>query len=104
LVLIGQNFSKGVKTINVHVFVSNGFISGHKGCHKIQGISLGFILDNIDMFVLDDIVTVSLEEELFYARKIAREEGLLVGISSGAAFSTDLKVSNTYNLAIIHVQ
>ncbi|XP_057827163.2 cysteine synthase, chloroplastic/chromoplastic isoform X2 [Cryptomeria japonica] len=65
---------------------------GQKGSHKIQGLAPGFITDNLDMAVIDEIITVSSDKAMTYARKIAREEGLLVGISSGAAYAAALEV------------
>ena len=56
-----------------------------KGPHPIQGIGAGFIPDNLDTKVYDEIVTVEADDALATARRAATEEGLLVGISSGAA-------------------
>ena len=53
--------------------------------HKIQGIGAGFIPTVLDMDLLDDVVTVTDEDAIAYSRRAAREEGLFVGISSGAA-------------------
>lgn len=81
-----------IKVICVEALESPVISGGQKGCHHIQGISPGFIPDNLDMSVIDEIITVSSEEAFLYARKIAKEEGLLVGISSGAAFAAALKI------------
>jgi cysteine synthase A len=56
-----------------------------KGPHKIQGISPGFIPDILDLSVVDGIIKVTGDDAITWARRAAREEGLLVGISSGAA-------------------
>ena len=55
------------------------------GPHKIQGIGAGFIPKNLNLEIVDDVVTVSNDEAFDWARRAAREEGILCGISSGAA-------------------
>jgi cysteine synthase len=57
---------------------------GEAGFHKIQGIGAGFVPSNLDTKVYDEVVAVSDEDAALYSRRLAREEGLLVGISSGA--------------------
>ena len=56
---------------------------GEPGFHKIQGIGAGFVPENLDTRVYDEIIPVSDEDATLFARRLAREEGLLVGISSG---------------------
>jgi cysteine synthase A len=74
-----------VKIVAVEPFDSPVLSGGTKGAHKIQGIGAGFVPDNFNREVVDEIYKVKNEEAFETSRKLASTEGLLVGISSGAA-------------------
>lgn len=66
---------------------------GKPGPHKIQGIGAGFVPKILNTDIYDEIITVKNEEAFEFARKAAREEGILGGISSGAAICAALQVA-----------
>lgn len=75
----------GVKIIAVEPTDSAVLSGGNKGPHKIQGIGAGFVPDNFNKDVVDEIYAVRNEDAFDTSRKLSKTEGLLVGISSGAA-------------------
>ena len=81
------------KAIAVEPIDSPVMSGGSPGGHKIQGIGAGFIPDVMKMDVVDEVVTVSNDEAFSYGRRLAREEGLLSGISAGAAVAAAVKVA-----------
>lgn len=81
-----------VKTIGIEPSASPLISKGISGSHKIQGIGANFVPNTFDRSLCDEIVTVSDSEAYEGARVLARNEGLLVGISSGAALMGALKV------------
>jgi cysteine synthase A len=74
-----------VKIIAVEPTDSPVLSEGKAGPHKIQGIGAGFVPDTLDTGIYDEIITVSNDDAFAVGRKIAKSEGLLIGISSGAA-------------------
>lgn len=86
---------KGVRICAVEPAASPVISGGEPGYHKIQGIGAGFIPAVLNRQVLDEIIPVSDAEATTCARRLAAEEGLLLGISSGAACWAALKVAKT---------
>ncbi|ORX18627.1 cysteine synthase [Mycobacterium szulgai] len=82
-----------VQFVAVEPAASPVLSGGQKGPHPIQGIGAGFIPPVLDLGLVDEVITVGNEEALELARRLAREEGLLVGISSGAAVSAALQLA-----------
>jgi cysteine synthase len=83
----------GLKVVAVEPEGSPVLAGGQAGPHKIQGIGAGFVPENVDRNVIDDVVSVSNEDAFTYAREAARLEGLPGGISSGAALAATVKLA-----------
>lgn len=74
-----------VKVVAVEPAASPVLSQGVAGAHRIQGIGAGFVPDNLNTGICDEILTVSDEDAFAYGRRLGRQEGILAGISSGAA-------------------
>lgn len=88
-----RRFNPNFKAIAVEPVHSPVISGGSPGPHKIQGIGAGFVPKNLDTSLLNDIVTVSNDEAFEWARNLAKYEGLMVGISSGANLCAAAKVA-----------
>jgi len=84
-----------IKVVAVEPAASPVLSGGKPSPHVIQGIGAGFVPEVLDLDIVDHIVTVSNDEALEMARRLAQEEGILCGISSGAAVSAALKYAGT---------
>mgnify|MGYP002167041444 FL=1 len=82
-----------VKIVAVEPFSSPVLSKGVSGAHKIQGIGAGFVPDVLDTSVYDEVIAVKDEDAFETAREVGKKEGVLVGISSGAALFGALQVA-----------
>ncbi|MBG9446508.1 cysteine synthase [Cytobacillus firmus] len=92
----GQVLKEKYKNIKIYAVepTDSPVLSGGKpGPHKIQGIGAGFVPDTLDTKIYDEVIQIANDEAFNYARRAAKEEGILGGISSGAAISAALKVA-----------
>ena len=83
----------GLQVIGVEPVDSPILTQGKAGPHKIQGLGANFVPDVLDRDIYDEIIDVTLAESLDTARKLASQEGILAGISSGASVSAALQVA-----------
>ena len=88
-----KSHNPAVQVVAVEPATSAVLSTGVAGKHKIQGIGAGFVPDTYNSKVVDQVLTVSDDEAFEGARTLARSKGLLVGISSGAAFSAALRLA-----------
>ncbi|WP_165044598.1 cysteine synthase A [Adlercreutzia sp. ZJ138] len=82
-----------IKVVAVEPASSPVLSQGRAGAHKIQGIGAGFVPDTLDTSVYDEVLTIEDEEAFAVGRELAGKEGLLVGISSGAAVAAAAKLA-----------
>lgn len=90
--LKSQNDS--IKVIGIEPFDSPLITKGTAGPHGIQGIGANFIPDNLDMSVIDEVLTIKTEDAFAMSKAFAKSEGLLVGISSGAALQAAKEIAD----------
>lgn len=88
-----KRYKPEFKTIAVEPIGSPVLSGGQPGSHKIQGIGAGFVPQVLKIDLIDEVVTVTDDEAIDFGRRLAREEGLLSGISTGAALAAAVKVA-----------
>lgn len=88
-----------VKVVAVEPATSPVLSQGKAGAHKIQGIGAGFVPDTLDTKIYDNIVPVANEDAFKFGKEFARAEGVLVGISSGAALAAAFELSKREDFA-----
>jgi len=84
---------QGLRAIAVEPADSPVLSGGQPGPHKLQGIGAGFVPEVLNRGILDEIITVTADEAFTASRRLAKEEGILAGISSGAITHAALKVA-----------
>lgn len=93
--------NKNIKVIGIEPADSPLLTEGKCGSHKIQGIGANFIPTVLDRDVVDEVLTVTTEESYEAARMLGKKEGILVGISSGAALAKAIKIAKEHDGNIV---
>ena len=88
-----KELNPSIKVVAVEPSTSPVLSEGHAGPHKIQGIGAGFVPKTLDTSIYDEIIRVSSEDAFATGKLIARSEGMLVGISSGAALFAAIEIA-----------
>lgn len=88
-----KKYNPNIKIVAVEPEESPVISGGAPGAHKIQGIGAGFIPDNLDRSVIDEVIKISSDTAIAQARQCATQEGILCGISSGASISAALELA-----------
>ena len=88
-----KQHNPSVKIVAVEPASSPVLSGGQSGPHKIQGIGAGFVPDNFNASVIDEVLTIENDEAILASRQVAQSEGLLVGISSGAALAGAVRLA-----------
>lgn len=87
-----KKYKPSFKAIAVEPYNSSVLSGGNPGPHKIQGIGAGFIPEVLKQELIDEVIGVTDEEAITYGRRLAKEEGILSGISTGAALCAAIKI------------
>ncbi|MBO7205575.1 MAG: pyridoxal-phosphate dependent enzyme, partial [Candidatus Methanomethylophilaceae archaeon] len=87
-------YSSKAKVIGVEPAASPMITEGRSAPHKIQGIGVNFIPENLNLDYSDEVITITDDESIEMTRRLVREEGIFAGISSGAAVAAAIRLAS----------
>ena len=94
-----SSFSVGIAPVSNKEYERFVLSGGNPGSHKIQGIGAGVVPDNLNLEIVDDVIRIANETAFAPARKMAKLEGIPIGISSGASIAASIELAQKEEMA-----
>ena len=95
--ILKKEIGDSIKIVGVEPEESSLLSSGLRGPHKIQGIGAGFIPDILNQDIIDEVIAVTYENSVSMMKSLAKKEGILAGISSGAVLWATMQIAKEYD-------